>query len=96
MKFLPYAILAVCACTTASAEQIVVEGSDAVQIIRCNDMFGVASCEFISSTSAMLKCVAFDAGNRPIASAPAFGNGTSVEFMNLDASKIAKVLCSEQ
>ncbi|MDO6458046.1 hypothetical protein Q4494_13230 [Celeribacter halophilus] len=81
--------------SSATAEQICIEASGAVKILRCNDMFGTASCEFISSASGMLKCVAFDANDNPIASSPAFAEGTSVEFINLDANSIAKVICSE-
>ena len=73
---------------------ITVQADAGFRFIRCTDMFGTASCEFLSDqTDGLLRCVAFDAAQTPLATANTFANMAQAMFPNLDHRTIATVIC---
>jgi len=81
--------------TTACAQDtITITAADGFRFIRCVDMFGTASCEFIASGTDPMRCVALDAQGEPIATAPAFPSMSAASFVDVDAATIATMICS--
>ena len=89
------AVVAGAACTQpAAAQPIVIDAEEGFLHVRCIDMFGSASCEFLTAgRDGMLNCVAFDRSDRPLAVSPAFTSSGNVLFGELDASRIDRVIC---
>lgn len=86
-------VLALAPVATA-AQPIVVEAPDGFMHIRCTNSFGTAACEFLAaSPEGFLRCVAFDAEGQPLAVAPASARMGQVQFADLDAAQIDRVIC---
>jgi hypothetical protein len=87
------AVLAL-ASPAAASDSVTITADKGLHFIRCTDMFGTASCEFIADPpSGMLTCIALNAEDKPIASAVGFAQSGSVLFPNLPAPSVARLIC---
>lgn len=78
----------------AEAQGITITAADGFMFIRCVDMFGSASCEYlVDDRTGVLNCVAFDADSRPIASQMSLANTGQVDFIDLDFTRVRDVIC---
>lgn len=76
-----------------AADSICIEAKDGFKWLRCVDMFGSANCEFLTNGDDILRCVAFDASDEPIAAVNAFAASSSAMFQDVKASDIKNVIC---
>ena len=93
MKFWIIALLSVSA-SAVPAQTVTFEADGDAKMIRCYEKRGDAVCEMVVPANVMMfSCIALDAQGEPIASAAMLGNLPTVDFPNLDTSRIDNVLC---
>lgn len=95
MRHLATAALVTIATAPALAQDtITIEAEDGFRLVRCVDVAGHASCQYISNSTTMMSCVAIDADGEPLAVASAFSGSGAVIFSDIPVDTIANVICS--
>ena len=75
-------------------DSVTVTAEDGLHFIRCIDMLGTASCEFIAAnTDGFLTCIALDADGKPLASTLALAQTGNASFPDLDHRRVARLIC---
>jgi len=93
-RLIAVAIALVMPSFATAQDSITIKARDGFRFIRCGDLGGHASCEYIASGEGPMRCVAFDTSGEPLAAETAFARGASVTFRDLPAAEIAVVICS--
>jgi hypothetical protein len=89
------AILTAATTGVSAQDTITIEAADGFRFLRCVDMYGDASCEFIAQGDVPLRCVALDESGEPLAASTALPSMSMAIFSEVPAENIANVVCSQ-